>query len=441
MAGGAQKPTGNPRTFEAPVYGSDEAIAEMRPTYGLGGVPEPSREELATMQKGPYLLHARDGKLSRVPAEKTLLPPDPVVNVQRIHAAMGADGTVYFSHGSTLSKSTDGGRSWSSHELTLEASQNCSFQVLSDGTFVGAASLTSVRDFYGFSDRPKGDVDPAAVWVWASGDEGRTWEKLSEVDNPAIQPAPLVDCPERYADTLCRLPDDTLLLPVESRFGWMLDPAYVHRSTDGGRTWGGPTGPYAEPAFVDTHWVGPNTGPGFMVAESGEQMIARMASGRLLAVIRYHGGLVPQWPLISEDQRTIYKTVFLADSDDLGDTWKDLRPLTNVHGQCHGFGVGLSDGSVVVTHDHRYPPGTPGNKAMISHDEGRTWEDEVYYVSFATVPEGQAGFSESVVLEDDTILTIAGTSDQARDRYLPSSTPGTTTVGRTDVWAIRWKLE
>ena len=53
MAGGAQKPTGNPRTFEAPVYGSDEAIAEMRPTYGLGGVPEPSREELATMQKGP----------------------------------------------------------------------------------------------------------------------------------------------------------------------------------------------------------------------------------------------------------------------------------------------------------------------------------------------------------------------------------------------------
>ena len=147
----------------------------------------------------------------------------------------------------------------------------------------------------------------------------------------------------------------------------------MHRSTDGGRTWGGPTGPYAEPAFVDTHWVGPNTGPGFMVAASGEQMIARMASGRLLGVIRYHGGVVPQWPLISEDQRTTYKTVFLADSDDLGDTWKDLRPLTNVHFQSHGFGVGLSDGSVVVTHDHRSPPGTEGNKAMISHDEGRTW--------------------------------------------------------------------
>ena len=426
MAGGVRKPIGNPRTFEAPVYGSDEAIAELRPTYGLGGVPEPSSEELAAMQKGPYLLHARGGKLSRVPAEKTLLPRDPVVDVQRIHAAMGADGTVYFSYGSTLSKSTDGGKTWSSHELTLEASQNCSFRVLSDGTFVGAASLTSVRDFDKLSDRPEGDVDPAAVWVWASGDEGRTWEKLSEVDNPAWSP-------ERYACTLCRLPDDTLLLPIESRFQGYSNPTYVHRSTDGGRTWGGPTGPYAEPAFVDTHWVGPNTGPGFMVAASGEQMIARMASGNLLAVIRYHGSVVPQWPLISPGQTPFYKTVFLADSEDQGETWKNLRPLTNVHGQCHGFGVSLSDGSVVVTHDHRYPPGTPGNKAMISHDEGRTWEDEVYYVSFATVPEGQAGFSESVVLEDDTILTIAGTSD------MPVTWPATRPVA--DVWAIRWRLE
>ncbi len=36
---------------------------------------------------------------------------------------------------------------------------------------------------------------------------GRIWEKISEVPNPA-------GCPERYADVLCRLPDDTLLLPV-----------------------------------------------------------------------------------------------------------------------------------------------------------------------------------------------------------------------------------
>ena len=44
MADGTRKPIGNPRTFKAPVYGSEEAIAELRPTYDLGGVPEPSAE-------------------------------------------------------------------------------------------------------------------------------------------------------------------------------------------------------------------------------------------------------------------------------------------------------------------------------------------------------------------------------------------------------------
>ena len=149
-----------------------------------------------------------------------------------------------------------------------------------------------------------------------------------------------------------------------------------------------------------------------------------MASGNLLAVIRYHGPVVPQWPLIDPGQHSLYKTVFLADSHDQGKTWKNLRPLTNVHGQCHGFAAGLSDGSVVVTHDHRYPPGTPGGKAMISRDEGRTWEDEVYHLYFATKPGGLAGFSESVVLEDDTILTLAGATDVGRAKRLSASNTG-----------------
>ena len=50
MAIGGRSSIGGQGTFEAPVYGSDEAIAELRPTYALGGVAEPSREELADMQ-------------------------------------------------------------------------------------------------------------------------------------------------------------------------------------------------------------------------------------------------------------------------------------------------------------------------------------------------------------------------------------------------------
>ena len=166
-------------------------------------------------------------------------------------------------------------------------------------------------------------MDPAAVWVWASGDEGRTWEKLSEVDNPAIQPAPLVDCPERYADTLCRLPDDTLLLPVESRFGWMLDPAYVHRSTDGGKTWSAPAA-ISEPPRPGL--VLPRTGPGFLGTNSYETMIARMASGKLLAVIRYHGSVIPPWPLIDPGQHPNLQDYL---SGGLGRQGRDVEELAS----------------------------------------------------------------------------------------------------------------
>ena len=400
-----------------PIYGSDTAIQNLQPTYNMGNVIEPSRDELALMQRSPYILHAKNGILTKIPAQKTLLPHDPKGGVQQIHATISPNKTIYFSHGSIISKSTDNGKTWSTHESGLKVSPNTSFQVMEDGSFVGVNS---------------NKVASPSILVLISRDEGRTWEKLSEVDNPSHAPV-------RYPDILCRLSDDTLLLPIESRFEYFADPNYVHKSTDGGKTWSGPTGTYAEEAFIDTHWVGPNTGDGFLGGNCYESMITPITLDKLLAVIRYHGPVIQEWPLISPGQSPTYKSVFLADSFNQGKTWHNLRPLTNVHGQCHGFGVSLNDGSVIVTFDHRYIPGTPANKAMISKDEGATWENEVYYISFATLPNGQAGFSESVVLEDQTILTIAATTNVPRDKFLKASTSGT--VGQTDVWAIRWNLK
>ena len=58
---------------------------------------------------------------------------------------------------------------------------------------------------------------------------------------------------------------------------------------------------------------------------------------------------------------------------------------------------------------------------MISYDEGQTWEDEAYYM---LITDGvQSAYSRSLLLKDDTILTVA--SD-----------------GRDDsLMAIRWKPE
>jgi hypothetical protein len=123
------------------------------------------------------------------------------------------------------------------------------------------------------------------------------------------------------------------------------------------------------------------------------------------------------------------------DSNDEGQTWNNFRQLTTAFGQCYGFPAALSDGAVVVIHDTRYGPGVPSGRAMISYDEGQTWEDEAYYIYAPGVVgnAGGIGYSQSVVLADDLILTIAGTTDTG------GRVSHAAAIGRSDLTAIRWK--
>jgi len=104
------------------------------------------------------------------------------------------------------------------------------------------------------------------------------------------------------------------------------------------------------------------------------------------------------------------------------------QQLTTVFGQTFGYPVAQSDGTVVVIHDTRYGPGPAGNRAMISRDEGATWLDEVYYLDYTRFV---GSYSASVVLPDDTILTIAGSSQAGNSWELVKD--------ETDLHAIRWK--
>ena len=81
----------------------------------------------------------------------------------------------------------------------------------------------------------------------------------------------------------------------------------------------------------------------------------------------------------------------------------------------------------MVVRDTRYGPGPRGSRALISRDEGKTWEDEVYYLDSTNF---SGGYSASVVLADDTILTIAGSS---------TDPPVGGHAGREWNYAIRWK--
>ena len=90
-----------------------ENSEEHLQTGVLGGVEPPPAEELTEMSESDYILHARDGKLTKVPAEKHKLPHDPLGHDQAVSAVLAADGTVYVGLRTILCKSTDGGRTWS----------------------------------------------------------------------------------------------------------------------------------------------------------------------------------------------------------------------------------------------------------------------------------------------------------------------------------------
>jgi hypothetical protein len=78
----------------------------------------------------------------------------------------------------------------------------------------------------------------------------------------------------------------------------------------------------------------------------------------------------------------------------------------------HGGAVQLPDERIVFLYTHRGPHYRGGERAKVSCDEGRTWCDELYYL---TATPSYPGYSGSCVLPPHladgvpgTILTVVG---------------------------------
>lgn len=357
---------------------SNSAIAGD--TGVLGGVPAPTDDVLKKMHAGQYILHARNGKLNRVKVEKVKLPGQ--LGEEGGPIAMAPDGTVYVIRRTVMCKSTDGGRTWTSYKHAPELTGF--FQIIADGTLIGVTH-----------DRVDGKFSKdSSLHVWASKDEGRTCKKIADIKLPTDQFI-------RYTlFGLNLLPEGTLLCRVKL-YGIKLtrkDTLLLYRSTDAGLNWRGP------------HQLADWSSQGGIVV---------MPSGKLLTTLRYQRGRRSSDPP-NTDKRG-FKHLFLADSQDKGLTWSNPRPLTTVFGQCYGCPAVQSDGTVVVIHDTRYGPGHRGSRAMVSYDEGKTWPNEVYYFTYT---EDRAEPSFSVVLKDDTILSIVGSD--------------TVWKGPIELFAVRW---
>ena len=264
----------------------------------------------------------------------------------------------------------------------------------------------------------KPPVNGTPPTVWESHDEGETWRQIGKID---------VGTPDvlSLGFSMTRLDDGTLLVPVlvgadriGSREAAEITPAVcrIYRSQDGGRTW-------SEYSALG-EWC-------------CEVNVAQLPTGRLLAAIRCQRPSLPDDPpdllertgALAAGHTFPYKHVFVAHSDDAGDTWTPPRQLATVLGQCYGYGVGLSGNRAVVVTDHRYPREMSSGRAVVSHDSGETWQDEVYYLSHGAA----AGYAATISLDGEEMLTLTGScygDVSAWDNC----------IGNTDYVIIRWRL-
>jgi hypothetical protein len=367
----------------------------------MGGMSvQPS--ELTEMQANDYILHGYDGKLEKVPADKIRLPLDPQGHTQRLCMVQAPNGTIYAAQHTLLHKSTDAGKTWEHLTRDPNVCGGWRLQFDDDGAMLNVS-------------HPASDAPPT---VWASPDEGGTWRQIGGI---------AVGTPEvlSLGFSMTRLDDGTLLVPVlvganriGNREAAEAGPAVcrIYRSQDGGCTW---------PEYsVLGEWC-------------CEVNVTQLPTGRLLAAIRYQRPSLPDDPpdllertgALAAGYTFPYKHVFVAHSDDNGRTWTAPRQLATVLGQCYGYGVGLSNNRAVVVTDHRYPRKMSGARAVVSHNDGETWQDEVYYLSHGNA----AGYAATICLDGEEMLTLTGSCYGDVSSW-------DNCVGNTDVVLIRWRL-
>jgi hypothetical protein len=258
-------------------------------------------------------------------------------------------------------------------------------------------------------------------YLHRSTDGGRTWERLR------IGPEGF---PPQASTTLSRgvveWPDGTLLLGVgvnELEDGQI---AYVWTSRDGGKTWdrSGPRvrmGGYQGRPYHN--W------DGFF----SEDFTFLAQSGRLLHFIRC-GPPAKMYPM--NDGRAVpsgddgIDRMMRCESTDNGLTWSEMRDHGD-YGMHYPRVIRLQDGRLLMTFTQRSTFYPIGLQAVLSDDEGETWDfDSDRIIIEGKTPWGKpsgGGFGNTLQLPDGTLVscyTYRGADDQNHLEVVRWSLPG-----------------
>ncbi len=297
-------------------------------------------------------------------------------------------------------RSTDGGKSWSKPVLVSERlgpkgelylngpdeqivalqDRNEAFGQLPSGRIVvsfarlnysykktGEQVIHADTDF-GFENQ--------GIWYCWSDNWGKTWSKPQAMDTSIVSKKAI--SPHWR---IINLPDHTALMSVYGLYnqdykGPVKVPegiqklCAVFRSKDNGKTWG-------DPSVIMT---APDKG----IYE--ETALCLLSNKTLLAHVRKPGGNTDQYC-----------------SMDYGRTWQGPTPFTQ--GEQHpGGAFQLKSGKVLATWGNRRPP--MGAAAMISNDEGITWDYD-HRVSLAwDAPNGNCGYANGAQAKDGSIVVV-----------------------------------
>ena len=283
-----------------------------------------------------------------------------------------------------LLRSADSGKTWSDPVWVAASRPD---EDLRDGFVTALKDGTLLLSFHIYRFESPTQYDPVNVkiFVTRSQDGGRSWS-VPQVANTS--PFPFGSPHGRIIE----LPSGTLLMQATVAFtqrpGWanLFRPegerefqSIVLRSHDGGRTWG------------DFSLIG----------NGDESSLLLLTSDKLLAAVR--GGPVPGGA----------RSVSIHESLDSGRTWRNLGPVTEP-GELPGNLLLLRDGRILLCYGDRRAPFF-GAQAMISRDDGRTWDRENRFQLVWDAPNTDCGYPNSVELPDGRIFTAYYQVDDLAD--------------------------